>query len=64
MSEIEECLREAEARLEIGRHYGNPYPRPVYNPPDAFVHSTQRGKDKTAAAQSTASPIYTRSIRR
>lgn len=34
---IRSCIHEAEARLEIARHYRVPYPRPVYFPPKSLT---------------------------
>merc|ERR1719433_1626237 len=41
-NDINECIREAEARLAMAQHYRNPYPRPVNLPPKSFAQREGR----------------------
>ncbi|KAF0716425.1 Aste57867_2849 [Aphanomyces stellatus] len=50
--EIENALTQGEQRMEVGVHYKNPYPRPVYVDPgtmggeDEFKRRSKRDKTK------------------
>jgi len=60
---IKDCIREAEARVAIGLHYKNPYPRPVNMPPKSLA--IKKGKEQGAAQErlkKRARPIYIKSI--
>ena len=62
-SDINERLREAEARLAMAEHYRNPYPRPVNLPPKSF--SNREGKKTGRAIEKLnqmSKPIYIKSI--
>ena len=61
--EINDAVREAEARLYMAQHYNNPYPRPVNFPPRSFARREGRkvGKAITKLNQ-MSKPIYLRSI--
>ena len=41
-SDIRQHLVEAEARLTMAEHYGNPYPRPVNLPKTSFPNERER----------------------
>jgi len=59
---INECLKEAEARMTMAEHYKNPYPRPVNLPKRSF--SKKEGKKIGKAIQKfneQSRPIYIRS---
>merc|ERR1719189_2615971 len=61
--EINEAIREAEARLYMAQHYKNPYPRPVNLPPRSFAK--REGKRLGSAIDKRnqiSKPIYVRSI--
>jgi len=61
--EINEALREAEARLAMAQHYRNPYPRPVNLPPHSFAKREGRKLGRAIDKLNQASkPIYVRSI--
>jgi len=61
--EINEALREAEARLAMAQHYRNPYPRPVNLPPKSFAKREGRKLGRAIDKLNQASkPIYVRSI--
>uniref|UniRef100_A0A8C6L4T8 LYR motif containing 1 n=1 Tax=Nothobranchius furzeri TaxID=105023 RepID=A0A8C6L4T8_NOTFU len=55
------CLEECEARIEIGLHYRNPYPRASYLPPLGLA--TQKGRKLRAQQRlrKQAKPIYLQS---
>ncbi|XP_054597300.2 LYR motif containing protein 1 [Nothobranchius furzeri] len=58
---IRRCLEECEARIEIGLHYRNPYPRASYLPPLGLA--TQKGRKLRAQQRlrKQAKPIYLQS---
>lgn len=60
---IRRCIREAEARLTMGGHYRNPYPRPVHFPPQALTR-TQKKQWGSAnlLRQSRSRPIYVNTL--
>jgi len=62
-SEITEMLREVEARVEMARHYKNPYPRAINLPPMGLAASL--GKNRQLRGQKKlreqSVPIYVRS---
>lgn len=61
--DINEALREAEARLAMAEHYRNPYPRPVNLPPRSFAKREGKRVGKTIEKLNQISkPIYVRSI--
>ncbi|KAF0025282.1 hypothetical protein F2P81_022163 [Scophthalmus maximus] len=55
---IKRCIEECEARIEIGLHYRNPYPRATYLPPLGLA--TQKGRKLRAQQRlrKQAKPIY------
>ncbi|KAM9424057.1 LYR motif containing protein 1 [Pholidichthys leucotaenia] len=58
---IKRCIEECEARIEIGLHYRNPYPRASYLPPLGLA--TQKGRRLRAQQRlrKQAKPIYLQS---
>ncbi|XP_005939623.1 LYR motif containing protein 1 isoform X1 [Haplochromis burtoni] len=58
---IRKCIEEYEARIEIGLHYKNPYPRATYLPPMGLA--TQKGRKLRAQQRlrKQAKPIYLQS---
>ncbi|KAK2820208.1 hypothetical protein Q5P01_023167 [Channa striata] len=58
---IMRCIEECEARIEIGLHYRNPYPRAAYLPPMGLA--TQKGRRLRAQQRlrKQAKPIYLQS---
>ncbi|KAM9716692.1 LYR motif containing protein 1 isoform 1-T3 [Menidia menidia] len=55
---IKKCIEECDARIEIGLHYRNPYPRATYLPPLGLA--TQKGRKLRAQQRlrKQAKPIY------
>ncbi|KAM7370976.1 hypothetical protein PAMP_010482 [Pampus punctatissimus] len=58
---IKRSIEECEARIEIGLHYRNPYPRATYLPPMGLA--TQKGRKLRAQQRlrKQAKPIYLQS---
>ncbi|KAG5262354.1 hypothetical protein AALO_G00274270 [Alosa alosa] len=58
---IKKCLDECNARIEIGLHYRNPYPRPTYLPPMGLA--TQKGRKFRGQQKlrKQAKPVYLQS---
>lgn len=58
---IRRCIEECEARIEIGLHYRNPYPRATHLPPLGLA--TQRGRKLRAQQRlrKQARPVYLQS---
>ena len=62
-NQINEALREAEARLAMAEHYKNPYPRPVNLPPRSYAKREGRKVGRAIDKLNQISkPIYVRSI--
>ena len=62
LGQIKLHIIEAEARLTMAEHYGNPYPRPVNLPKTSF--SKREGKKVGKAIQKMnelSRPVYLRS---
>ncbi|XP_067101382.1 LYR motif containing protein 1 [Osmerus mordax] len=58
---IKRCIEECQARIEIGLHYRNPYPKPTYLPPMGLA--TQKGRKLRAQQRmrKQAKPVYLQS---
>ncbi|XP_065898537.1 LYR motif-containing protein 1-like [Dysidea avara] len=54
--DIQKCLDEANARVELAIHYRNPYPRPVHVAP-AFVPASKRKKVQSRRSEQSK-PVY------
>jgi len=62
-SQVRERMKEAETRLTMATHYGNPYPRPVNIP--KFSFSKREGKKIGKAVQKMndlSRPVYLKSM--
>ncbi|XP_038156970.1 LYR motif containing protein 1 isoform X1 [Cyprinodon tularosa] len=58
---IKRCMEECEARIEIGLHYKNPYPRATHLPPMGLA--TQKGRKLRVQQRlrKQAKPVYLQS---
>eukprot|EP00092_Neocalanus_flemingeri_P012611 GFUD01013592.1.p1 GENE.GFUD01013592.1~~GFUD01013592.1.p1 ORF type:complete len:127 (-),score=26.47 GFUD01013592.1:56-436(-) len=62
LSEIRQRLVEAEARVTMAEHYGNPYPRPVNLPKTSFTKREGKKVGKAIQKMNEMSrPVYIRS---
>ncbi|CAN8002758.1 unnamed protein product [Ixodes hexagonus] len=59
---IKECLREAQSRLDLALHYGNPYPRPVNVAATALSPCQARNLKSQQKLWKQSRPVYIRSI--
>ncbi|CAI2731601.1 unnamed protein product [Schistosoma spindalis] len=61
--EIENHIREAEARIELTLHYGTPYPRLTNLPPNTLaahmITSTKRSTTTTPPSSSSSNESFT-----
>ncbi|XP_029933332.1 LYR motif containing protein 1 [Myripristis murdjan] len=55
---IKKCIQECEARIEIGLHYGNPYPRATHLPPMGLATQKGRKLRTQQRLRKQAKPIY------
>ncbi|XP_030256679.1 LYR motif containing protein 1 isoform X2 [Sparus aurata] len=55
---IKRCIEECEARIEIGLHYRNPYPRATYLPPLGLATQKGRKLRTQQRLRKQAKPIY------
>ncbi|UJR20418.1 hypothetical protein I4U23_023549 [Adineta vaga] len=61
-NQIEEHIREGEARIELACHYNNPYPRPVNLPTYSIPPSHNRIRYKSEyEVEEMSRPIYLKS---
>ncbi|CAH1795406.1 unnamed protein product, partial [Owenia fusiformis] len=61
-ADIQDFLKEGEARVEIALHYQNPYPRPVYAPPNVLIPSERKSTLRgTQRRLKQSKPIYVKS---
>ncbi|XP_027145167.1 LYR motif containing protein 1 isoform X2 [Larimichthys crocea] len=58
---IKRCIEECEARIEIGLHYRNPYPRATYLPPMGLATQKGRKLRMQQRLRKQAKPIYLQS---
>ncbi|XP_077305114.1 LYR motif-containing protein 1 [Lithobates pipiens] len=58
---IEQCIEECNARIEIGLHYGIPYPRPTHLPPMGLSMSHSKKMNKQDKLRKQAKPLYLKS---
>ncbi|KAM4623829.1 LYR motif containing protein 1 [Polymixia lowei] len=58
---IKKCVEECEARIEIGLHYRNPYPRASYLPPMGLATQKGRKLRTQQRLRKQAKPLYLQS---
>ncbi|KAM5152917.1 LYR motif-containing protein 1 [Mantella aurantiaca] len=58
---IQQCIDECHARMEIGLHYGIPYPRPTHLPPMGLPLSHSKKLNKQDKLRKQAKPLYLKS---
>lgn len=61
METIRQCIGECHARIEIGLHYGIPYPRPTYLPPMGLAVSHSKNLRTQDKMRKQAKPLYLKS---
>ncbi|XP_066239575.1 LYR motif-containing protein 1 isoform X2 [Saccopteryx leptura] len=58
---IKQCISECTARMEIGLHYQNPYPRPIHLPPMGLAAPRGRGLRGQEKLRRLSKPVYLKS---
>ncbi|XP_077131074.1 LYR motif-containing protein 1 [Ranitomeya variabilis] len=58
---IHQCIGECHARIEIGLHYGIPYPRPTHLPPMGLTASHSKTLRTQEKLRKQAKPLYLKS---
>ncbi|XP_063790496.1 LYR motif-containing protein 1 [Pseudophryne corroboree] len=58
---IQQCIEECKARVEIGLHYGIPYPRPTYLPPMGLAIPHSKAMSTQEKLRKQAKPLYLKS---
>ncbi|XP_023674914.1 LYR motif containing protein 1 [Paramormyrops kingsleyae] len=58
---IRKCIEECQARIEIGLHYRNPYPRPIHIPPMGLASQRGRHLRTQERLRKQAKPVYLKS---
>ncbi|XP_066132014.1 LYR motif-containing protein 1 [Saccopteryx bilineata] len=58
---IKQCISECTARIEIGLHYQNPYPRPIHLPPMGLATPRGRGLRGQEKLRRLSKPVYLKS---
>ncbi|XP_053550539.1 LYR motif-containing protein 1 [Bombina bombina] len=58
---ITQCIDECKARVEMGLHYGIPYPRPIHLPPMGLAIPHSKVLSTQVKLRKQAKPIYLKS---
>ncbi|KAG8558089.1 hypothetical protein GDO81_016853 [Engystomops pustulosus] len=58
---IRQCIEEAHARIDIGLHYGIPYPRPTHLPPMGLAVPHSKILRTQEKLRKQAKPVYLKS---
>ncbi|XP_063170697.1 LYR motif-containing protein 1 [Candoia aspera] len=58
---IKQCIEECKARIELGLHYHNPYPRPIHLPPMGLALQQGRGFRHQEKLRKISKPVYLKS---
>ncbi|KAM9304711.1 LYR motif-containing protein 1 [Gastrophryne carolinensis] len=58
---INQYIEECNARIEMGLHYGIPYPRPMHLPPMGLAMSHSKHLQKQEKLRKQAKPVYLKS---
>ncbi|KAM3915854.1 LYR motif-containing protein 1 [Leptodactylus fuscus] len=58
---IRQCIEECHARIEIGLHYGIPYPRPTHLPPMGLAVPHSKILRTQEKLRKQAKPVYLKS---
>ncbi|KAE8579343.1 hypothetical protein XENTR_v10024004 [Xenopus tropicalis] len=58
---IKMCIEECKARVEIGLHYRNPYPRPIHLPPLGLAVPHSKVLRTQEKLRKQAKPVYLKS---
>ncbi|XP_026560060.1 LYR motif-containing protein 1 [Pseudonaja textilis] len=59
--QIKQCVEECKARIELGLHYHNPYPRPIHLPPMGLALPRARAFRHQEKLRKISKPVYLKS---
>ncbi|XP_058013144.1 LYR motif-containing protein 1 isoform X2 [Ahaetulla prasina] len=59
--QIKQCVEECKARIELGLHYHNPYPRPIHLPPMGLALPQARAFRHQEKLRKISKPVYLKS---